>query len=327
MATFTPPFRDGRSMVGPPGHPLNPLMRYWGAWATGATVWKDSLGAWHESIAPYEGGATQTVHNGSVTTVRGPDEGLATAQVYYLGGHVYTITEAAADELEALGYEMLTRESIAESFTKANGALGPDLEWRREVFDHAFEFAVVSNRAVLSANTPGTLEDLWVPTPNTDSPDVVMSLDVTDLTRGLGLGAGDYVIDVGAVVRGETRTGGTNYRGYAAGIGRNNIFFPPANTWHLGLFRVDGLGTGGQVLLDLALGAFTDVVLPGVFTFTADGPNLSATFTHSGPGAALSVDAVDATYLDGWTGLGGSVVVGAGDSGSIEIDNFEVGPT
>lgn len=327
MATFAGPTVEGNSVMGPPGHPLNPLLRFYGGWAQSVTVWKDSLGVWHQSTAPYLGGSTTTVHDWDHSTYGAPDEGLATAQKVYLGGHVHTITEAEADELEGQGYTMLTRESIAESFVKPDGPLGPDLSWRREVFDHEFQFQVVSNHALLSADEPGTWEDFWVPTPNTDSPNIVASLDMTDLDRGLGLGAGDYVIDVGAVMRVETREGGANYRGYAAGIGRNNVFFPGANTWHLGLFRVDGLGDGGQVLLDLAIAAFADVVLPGTFTMTADGPNLSATFTHSGPGATLSIDAVDATYPDGFMGLGGSVVIGAGDSGSIEVNNFEAGPS
>ena len=325
MATFTPPVTDGR-LVGDPSDPSWAYFKFLGSWATGKTIWKDSLGVWHESIEPYAGGATTTVHDGPVTTTTPPDEGLATAQKVYLGGHVHTISEADADELEAQGYTMLTRESISESFDKADGALGPDLAWERKVFSHQFQFQVASNRARLTANAAGTWEDFSAPTPNVDSPDVECTLDVVDLTRGLGLGAGDYVIDVGAVVRAETRTGNTNYRGYAAGIGRNNVFLPGVNTWHLGLFRVDGLGAGGQVLLDLAIAVFSDVVLPGTFTFTADGPNLSATFTHSGPGATLSIDAVDATYADGFTGLGGSVVVGAGDTGTIDVNNFQAGP-
>ena len=59
---------------------------------------------------PYLGGATHATPNqwingvGPISTPTGPDEGLATAQVVYQGGHEHTISEAAATELVAAGY-------------------------------------------------------------------------------------------------------------------------------------------------------------------------------------------------------------------------------
>lgn len=103
MPTFTPPLTDGR-LVGDPGDPTWPLYRFFGSWATGKTVWKDSLGVWHAELDPYLGGAVHTVHDGATTTVTGPDEGLATAQEVYQGGHVHPITDTKASELMAAGF-------------------------------------------------------------------------------------------------------------------------------------------------------------------------------------------------------------------------------
>lgn len=103
MPTFVPPVHEGNART-LPGHPANRLYRFFGAWAQGATVWKDSQGVWHESTTPYLGGAIHAVHDGPTSTYTGPDEGLATAQVVYLGGHVHTITEDEATELTAAGY-------------------------------------------------------------------------------------------------------------------------------------------------------------------------------------------------------------------------------
>jgi hypothetical protein len=103
MPLFTPPVGDGR-LVGDPDDRSWAYFRHLGAWATGKTVWRDSLGVWHESIEPYEGGATSTHHDGATTITTGPDEGLATAQVVYAGGHVHTVTDAEAAALTAAGY-------------------------------------------------------------------------------------------------------------------------------------------------------------------------------------------------------------------------------
>lgn len=109
MPTFEPPLRDGNVMT-QAGHPGNALMKHYDAWAQGVTVWKDSNGVFHESLTPYLGGATHAVHNqwsggvGPTSTTIGPDEGLATAVVVYLGGHTHTITSAEAADLIAAGY-------------------------------------------------------------------------------------------------------------------------------------------------------------------------------------------------------------------------------
>jgi hypothetical protein len=104
MPTFTPPVTDGRLVGDPADHQSWGYFRHLGAWATGLTVWRDQAGVWHESIEPYAGGATTTVHDGSTTTVTGPDEGTATAVVVYEGGHVHTITDEEAADLVAAGY-------------------------------------------------------------------------------------------------------------------------------------------------------------------------------------------------------------------------------
>lgn len=108
MATFTPPVTDGNAL----GDPDNPaiehrLWRHYGAWAQGMTVWKDSLGVWHQNAYPYQGGGTTTVHDWDGTTTTTPDEGIDTAAVVYLGGHEHPIGEAGDadfDDLVAAGY-------------------------------------------------------------------------------------------------------------------------------------------------------------------------------------------------------------------------------
>lgn len=108
MPTFTPPTTDGRLIADPAKRGrsgAHALWSHYGSWATGKTVWKDSLGVWHESLTPYQGGATHRVFSGGVLiSETGPDEGLDTAQVVYLGGHVHEITEAEAAELTTAGY-------------------------------------------------------------------------------------------------------------------------------------------------------------------------------------------------------------------------------
>lgn len=103
MPLFTPPTTDGYP-VARPGDPGYMYWRHLGAWATGQTVWKDSLGVWHADAWPYQGGSTSTVHDWDGTTVTAPDEGLATALKVYLGGHVHTVTDAEAAELVAAGF-------------------------------------------------------------------------------------------------------------------------------------------------------------------------------------------------------------------------------
>lgn len=217
---------------------------------------------------------------------------------------------------------------IRETFNKADGSLGPELSWQNVVFPHIHQFHVVSNQAQLDADEAGSFEAFARPTPNIDDTnDVEVSLNVTGLTRGLGTSAPEYVIDVGSVIRAETRLGGANYRSYACGIGRSNIFIPPGHTWHLALFRVDGLAIfndGLPVLLDIALLNLAQVTLPGTFTMRAVGPNIRCTFEHAGSGGTMEVTATDSTYASGFLGLGGSVVLEDDtDVGTIIVDNFQ----
>ena len=209
--------------------------------------------------------------------------------------------------------------TVTESFNKANGALGPDLAWTRKVFTHGFPFQVNANQLRLTANTEGSHEDLQVPAPNVTTPNVSMSMTVTNVAR---TGTGDYVVDIGGVLRFQSRDGDTNYRGYACAVGRNNIFFPPAELWHLILFRVDGIGV--QQLIGSSFLALADVTLPGTFTFAANENDLTASFAHAGTGATMTVAVTDTTYTDGSMALGGSVVVGAGASGTADADALTV---
>lgn len=103
MPTFVPPVTDG-NLIGDPNDPSWSFFRHFGAWAQGLTVWRDSQGVWHESTTPYLGGATTTTHDWDQSSYTSPDEGLATAQRVYLGGHEHTITQQEADDLTAAGY-------------------------------------------------------------------------------------------------------------------------------------------------------------------------------------------------------------------------------
>jgi len=104
LPTFTPPVTDGRR-VGDPNDRSWAYFKYLGSWATGATVWRDQQGVWHESIDAYAGGATHAVHDPpNPSTVTAPDAGVTTAQVAYDGGYVHTITDAEAADLTAAGY-------------------------------------------------------------------------------------------------------------------------------------------------------------------------------------------------------------------------------
>jgi hypothetical protein len=108
MPTFTPPTTAGR-LIADPGRKhrsgAHALWSHYGAWETGQTVWKDSLGVWHTSVTPYQGGAVHRVFDGGqLVSETAPDEGLATAQVVYLGGHVHEITDAEMDDLIAAGF-------------------------------------------------------------------------------------------------------------------------------------------------------------------------------------------------------------------------------
>lgn len=84
MATFQPPVVNDVPTVLPDPHPGNALFRHYGLRPRGRTVMKVA-GVYATYDYPYQG----TVD-------------LATE--VYLGGHVYTVTQAVADALTAAGY-------------------------------------------------------------------------------------------------------------------------------------------------------------------------------------------------------------------------------
>jgi len=105
MATFTPPTGDGNAtFIEGKNDVANRLFAYYGSWAMGKTVWQDQAGVWHESTHPYQGGTYSITHDGDTTTTVGPEEGLATAQVVYDGGHVHEITADEEAALRLAGY-------------------------------------------------------------------------------------------------------------------------------------------------------------------------------------------------------------------------------
>jgi hypothetical protein len=103
---FTPPTTGGNP-VGVKGQPGYALWRYYDAWATGQTVWKDQNGDWHEALNPYQGGDTHRVFdNGELVSEKIDTSvlSLANAERVYYGGHDYVISEEEADELIEAGY-------------------------------------------------------------------------------------------------------------------------------------------------------------------------------------------------------------------------------
>lgn len=108
VLVFTPPTTDGIAMYDPAmvrTSGAHALWRHYGAWAMGQTVWKDSQGIWHAELYPYQGGAVHRVFkDGVLISESEPDEGLATAQKVYLGGHDTVITQAEADDLIEAGF-------------------------------------------------------------------------------------------------------------------------------------------------------------------------------------------------------------------------------
>jgi len=232
---------------------------------------------------------------------------LAYQQVGYVGADV-TYTAAAIT-------------AVAESFNKANGALGPDLSWTRvPFFTHGVQFQVNANQCRLAGSTPGTFEDAAIPSPTVSTPNVTYTLNVTALSR---TGTSAFVCDVGGIVRFQLLDGGTNYRGYAFGIGRSfDTFIPGVDLWHLAMFRVNRLGDQTLIASDFEL--LANVTLPGTLTFTASGPDMSATFTHAGSAGPLTFAVSDGVYTDGSTILGGSVVLNSTDTASIDVDVLSI---
>jgi len=217
-------------------------------------------------------------------------------------------------------YDAQTITAVAESFNKANGALGPDLSWvRPAIFTHGFPFQVNANQCRITANVAGTYEDIAIPTPSVDTPNLTVTSTTTAISH---TGSAAFVADCGGITRFQLLDGGTNYRGYAFGVGRNNTFIPGVDLWHFLLFRVNRVGD--HVLIASDFQPLANITLPGTLTFTASGPDMNAVFTHAGSGPPFNVSVSDSVYTDGITVLGGSIVVTGSDTASIDIDNWGV---
>jgi hypothetical protein len=210
------------------------------------------------------------------------------------------------------------RRTLAESFNKADGALGPDLAWTRAVFTGGFPYTVVTNKAVAAANTAGTWDDIQVSTPNVEAPDLEFTFDYTAISLA---GTGDYECSVGGVARFQD-LGGGSYRGYNFSVGRNNTFFPGVDLWHILLFRVDA-----GVLTQLGAGLWTAATasLPGILKISVIGDHINCRLEHSGPGATLTIlEAIDSTYTNGFATLyAHNAITGTRDV-SNTIDNLSV---
>lgn len=120
---FTPPSTSGTLIADPAKINQSAAHRLWyhyGAWAEGQTVWKDSGGTWHTQLSPYQGGSTDRVfYDGVLTSEEGPDEGLATAEQVYLGGHVYEVSDSVATELTSAGFgSYLNTEPVTLHWTQ-----------------------------------------------------------------------------------------------------------------------------------------------------------------------------------------------------------------
>ena len=219
-----------------------------------------------------------------------------------------------------LTYTAASLTAVAESFDKANGALGPNLSWTRGPFTHAFPYQVNANQCRMAANVAGTYEDIQVPSPTVDTPNVTLTVNITAASH-TGT-SGDYVVDTGGIFRYQSRDNNTNYRGYAFAVGRNNVFIPATDTWHFAIARIDG--NGQQQFLAIALASLAGITLPGTLTMTAEGPYMSGTFTHAGSDPTLTISATDGNYTDGSTVLGGSAQVAGSDTVSIDSDVWAV---
>jgi hypothetical protein len=108
MTTFTPPTAPDTPRGDPNAASLPDLLfRYYAPQEAGETVWKDTQGEWHSNVYPYQGGNSYRVfHDGILITETfdDPDTAIATAEVVFLGGHTYDITEDMAAELTAAGF-------------------------------------------------------------------------------------------------------------------------------------------------------------------------------------------------------------------------------
>jgi len=217
--------------------------------------------------------------------------------------------------------------ALTETFNKADGALGPVLApWVNEtgIFNHPFQFDVKSSQGHLFCDGLGVFEVIASPAQNIDSFDAEIVHTLNTVTRGLGTATPLYVMDVGGITRFVARDGNTNYRGYACGVGRSNVFSTPTtHLWHLMVFRIDGVGD--VELLDFASLPLANVTLPGTFTFRSIGSIHTATFVHGGSGGTMSIDAIDSTYTDGDARMGGSIELNDNsDTGELFFENFSI---
>lgn len=151
MPTFTPPVTDGLAVADRNKRDVaNRLFSFFGSWAQGKTVWRDSVGVWHESAWP-------------------DNADLIDAQVVYDGGHVYEVTDAEAAELIAAGfgdnlgeYELeLDGEAISQTQSPDYGQL-----WRDYIVDAGSE-TPTGNRRILGGDCveviqTGATSFLWV---------------------------------------------------------------------------------------------------------------------------------------------------------------------
>lgn len=190
---------------------------------------------------------------------------------------------------------------LTESFDKADGPLGPDLTWSREVYDHQFELKVVSQEARFAADQSGTWTDVQVPTPNFTGPDGTISFDVTSVAV---TGSDEFTVEARAVSRLQLLGEGDSYRGYVARIARTNT---PSDTWTLSVSRADGAEPSDLVDLVSVSSPESSVTLPGRLTFSSRGEVHTATFTHAGSGDTLEVVTTDSTYDSGVFALSASV--------------------
>jgi hypothetical protein len=216
-----------------------------------------------------------------------------------------------------LSFTAAADNTISETFNKADGALGPNLTWTREVFTGPHVFQVSTNQCRFLTNTAGTFEDIQVPSPNITTPKMTMSCDVTNITR---TGTGDYHISVGFGARYKTFSGGTDYRAYAVEIGRGTVIAPPSELWTLLIYRITSRDT--PFLLASSAALLANVALPGTLTFTLDEHDISASFSHAGTDPTLTASTTDTVFTDGGIFLGGGNIINGTDSGSITIDNF-----
>ena len=211
--------------------------------------------------------------------------------------------------------------TISETFNKANGELGPNLLWPREVLFGSFAMQVVSNQLEFNVNTPGFHEDFRIPDPNIPYDDVTMTCSVAAMTR---TGSDPlYLIGWGFAARVRLHSDEQSYDAYTCELWKTTLLGGELFVLVINKLKNYGLGPGAVVtVLGTDAETIANVTLPGTLTFTLTGPNLSASFTHGGAGPTLTVNAVDSSYSDGPVAIGCGNEVHGTDSALFRIDNF-----